>query len=61
MTTVMIETELPEKNVKRLTVYLQPELHAIVEQMAEEDKRSLSQMAAILIERAVTNQSKKNT
>lgn len=53
MATILIEGELPEKNVKRLTVYLSPDIHAIVEEMAEEDKRSLSQMAAILIERAI--------
>lgn len=44
---------LPAKNLKRLATYLEPEIFEALQKLAKEDKRTLSQMAAILIEEGV--------
>ena len=44
---------LPAKNLKRLATYLEPEVFEALQKLAKADKRTLSQMASILIEEGV--------
>ena len=48
-----MSNEVPAKNVKRVTVYLDPKTYEKLEELAEKDKRSLSNMAAVLLERLI--------
>jgi hypothetical protein len=47
---VHLAINLPAKNLKRVTTYIEPVLYSELEKLATGDKRSISQMAAILIE-----------
>lgn len=44
---------LPAKNLRRITAYLEPELYKELEELAASDKRSISQMVAVLVEKGI--------
>lgn len=41
------------KNLKRITAYAEPELYEKIEQLAKDDKRPLSPMIILLIEKGI--------
>lgn len=59
MVAVSEKSKLPSKFLRRITAYLHPELYSDLEKTATDDKRTISQMAAILIEEALKARKRK--
>lgn len=53
MTQCVNRETLPKTKLSRVTAYIEPELYADLEQLAKLDRRTISQMVGVLIERAV--------
>lgn len=49
-----ITQEMPTK-LKRLSIYLEPEVKDVIETMATDEQRSLANMISVLITEALTN------
>ncbi|MCU0545742.1 MAG: CopG family transcriptional regulator [Oscillatoriaceae cyanobacterium Prado104] len=49
---------MPPKNLKRVTTYVNPEIAKALEEWAEKDERSVSWLAAKLLEKAVRDYQK---
>lgn len=56
-----ISTALPKTNLKRVTAYIDPALYTRLEKLAALDKRTISQMVGILIERGVEKAEERKT
>lgn len=45
---------LPKTSLKRITAYIEPELFTKLEKLAKADRRTISQMVGVLVEREVS-------
>jgi hypothetical protein len=51
MNTAILESSVPVKNLKRITIYVPPELYTALEIWAAKEDRSISNLAVALLKR----------
>jgi hypothetical protein len=60
MTTAILENAVPVKNLKRITIYVPPDLYEALESWATTEDRSISNLGSRIVKEAVSDRKGKS-